>query len=119
MLPPVTYYSEHIDMWSFSPKSEFLETAESIDVYSDQWELHLLRLPLSSGVVGDLQLAADGRRTQEAKWFSSRLLQACEAWGAFDAPSAVLVARYVYAGSQTDEEIQESFQATPPWLPDG
>ena len=114
--PPVVFFLEYFDLWSFSPPLLHLENHGLIDVVGNQYELYLLELPLTEAAAEELIRVRDHGQYAESRFFATVTLHAAEEWNALVDRSVLIFLRKVVAGSVEDEEIVASLMIIPEWV---
>jgi len=90
--PPVLFFAEYVDLWSFCPPARQIDNDSLIQIVADRYELFCLPLPVTTELAGYLkQLRSKGQ------WFEDRLfakftIEAIAAWRKM-ADKAVVVLR--------------------------
>jgi hypothetical protein len=124
-VPPVVYFSEHVDMWLIGGYlGGFLPAGgDPCFVCGDCFELACYSLD-DDGCLEELleeSLRPKPTRTNppEYHWYHSRLLEAVRAWRPLVGDELLIVLRQVLGGTVTDEEVRQSLLRTPEWVSPG
>lgn len=114
--PPVIFFLEYIDLWSFSPPVLHLENHGLIEVVGNQYELYFLELPLTEAAAVELVHVRDHGQYNESRFFATVTLHAAEEWSALVDRAVLIFLRNVVAGSVEDKEITASLKIIPEWV---
>lgn len=116
--PPVVFFIEYVDMWSFCPSQRFLGLNSQHglrQMMGHRYELSAMRLPLPPFSRQTLeQVLVDGQ-FDEDHLFADLTLRAADAWQGLVDAGALIFLRRVIRGSVDDEEIIESAMNLPEW----
>lgn len=124
-IPPVIYFSEHVDLWSMGDVFDRWLTvegeAQSIHLHADRFELWCYPLPDDGSLAKRLQASTrlkriQNRHPQEERWFTMDLLEATLAWDGMTETAVLVVLREVLGGLVEDSELEESFGTIPEWI---
>lgn len=118
-LPPVLFFSEHLDMWSMGDivdrRLKASDTGELVQFYTGS--CHLACFSLSE--VTDVNTQFNGIEpdaAQEERWFFQTLANAIEAWQGFYDRAVIVVIRQITGGTVTDDEVLSLRESVPEWL---
>ena len=114
--PPVVFFSEFADLWSFCPPQRFLGHHQSLQVYADRYELFCLPLPLASDGMTELSALVDNGQWDEDRYFASNVLSAINAWEKLVDDAVIVLLRRVIGGAVEDHEIEATLRSVPDWL---
>jgi hypothetical protein len=114
--PPVLFFAEYVDMWSFAPPRVHIGNDQLIQVVADRYEVFCLQLPAATELVSQLR-----RLRREGQWFEDRLfgkvtIEAMAAWRKLIDMSAIVFLREILGGSIEDHEVEQSLEQPPEWF---
>jgi hypothetical protein len=114
--PPVLFFAEFVDLWSFCPPFRWLSESGIIQMVADSYELFCLSLPLSKEADETLRRISVEGQHDEDRWFGKFTLEAASAWEGFADTAVIAFLRRVTGGSATDDEIRASMEMVPEWI---
>jgi hypothetical protein len=114
--PPILFYTEYVDLWSFSPADRFLGKEGLLYMLGWRFELYCLPLPIGEHAFAELKKLRSKGQHQEDRLFGSLTLSAIEAWQTMIERAALVFVREVVAGSIDDAEVTASQTGLPSWF---
>ena len=116
--PPVLFYSEYNDYWSFCPPTRFIgEDDETLlCVFGNRYEGFCAVLPLKSIVAANLEQVQESGQWAEDRIFARLTLHAARDWDELVEGGVLVFVRQVLRGAIDDCEIVESLKAVPDWM---
>jgi hypothetical protein len=124
-VPPVIYFTEHIDMWSMGDffRGCLPAGSHTFLAFGDRFELACYTLPddgsLAESLKKSLKREQARKNPAEENWFHVRLSEAVRAWVPLVTDSVIVILREVLDATVTDIEIQQSLLRMPPWIGPG
>jgi hypothetical protein len=123
-VPPVVYFSEHVDTWLMGDFWNLLPAGgDPCFVCGNKFQLACYSLAdedaLQKVLEESLRPKTSRKQPQEYHWFRARLLEAVRAWRPLVEGGLLVILREVLGGTATDEEVQQSLLRTPPWISPG
>lgn len=114
--PPVVFFAEYIDSWSYCPPDRYLRDHGLIQIMADRYELFCAELPLSDSAAADLRRMRTEGQYEEDRFFGTVTLEAASAWGALVDTAVLVFLRHVVGSSVTDDELSDSLKTIPTWM---
>ena len=116
--PPVVFFAEYVDLWSYSPPDRYFGEHGLIQVLSNRYELYCIQLPLSASAQTEIHNVRVNGQWSEDRLFGIMIEEAVAAWNELvkDDPAVLVFIRRITAGAAEDHEITASLAGTPPWL---
>ena len=114
--PPVVFFAEYVDLWSFCPPFRFLAKHGLIQMMADRHELFCIDLPFSKDLTRQLEQLRTHGQWDEDRFFGMVTLEAASAWNKLVDTAVLIFVRQVVAGSATDEEVSASLETVPDWI---
>jgi hypothetical protein len=117
--PPVIHFIEWIDRWSMFPDFERWLTPPDgpvpIKLVANRYVVYAYVLPDSSRLKSYLKTAGK-QQFPESDWYVRRLGEAVAAWERLIDKAVLVVLRWPFEGSWSDDEIRDSLSGVPDWL---
>lgn len=117
--PPVVFYVEYVDLWSFCPPVRFLREHGLLEMFGDRYELLCFPLPFNSDVAEKLTKARNQGQWDEDRLFATLTLLAAESWNRLVDNAVLVFLRLVVSGTIEDQEIRNSLAVLPEWMESG
>jgi len=114
--PPVLFFVEYVDLWSFSPPERHIGNDSMIQVVANTYELYCLPLPVDEAISKSLRRLSAKGQWDEDKLFGMLAGAAVSAWNKVVDKAVVVFLRETYRGSVEDWEVKESLLSVPSWL---
>lgn len=114
--PPILFYAEYVDLWSFSPAERFFGETSLLFMMAWRFELYCLPLPIGDDALAKLKHLRSNGQHQEDRLFGALTIAAIEAWQNMIERAALVFVREVVAASIDDEEITASQTGLPSWF---
>jgi hypothetical protein len=116
---PVVHFVEWIDSWSMFPDFEHWLTPPDgpvpIRLVANRYHVYGIVLPDGGRLKAHLK-GAGKQQYPESDWYVRRLREAVAAWEKLVDKAILVVLRWPFDGSRTDEEIRDSLSEVPDWL---
>lgn len=121
LAPPVLFYAEYNDYWSFCPPCRFIGEGDGdlLCVYANRYEGFCATLPLKDKVVENLERVSSDGQHNEDRIFAWLTLHAARDWAALESGGALVFLREVLRECFDDREVSKSLAAAPDWMSDG
>ena len=113
--PPVLFFAEYVDLWSFCPPDRHIGNEALIQIASERYELFCLPLPADADLVRYLRQLRKKGQYHEDRLFGKFTIEAFAAWGRMIDKAVVVFLREVLGGSTEDGEIERSLAVVPEW----
>jgi hypothetical protein len=117
--PPIIFFAEYVDLWSFCPPARFLEDHGLIGVLADRYELFCLPLPLTSTATTELERLKTSGQWDEDRLFAGLTLDAADSWNKLVDQAVLVFLRLAVSGAVEDQEVLDSLTGLPDWMKGG
>lgn len=115
-VPPVVYYSSHVDLWSsFGELFHFIPLAPPVVAY-DAREFWSYRLPDRGQLLRRVRQAKTREPSQECIWLANALELAATAYRKLWRERLVIIERRSLGASPSDQELLDTAATRPGWL---
>ncbi|HEX2474821.1 MAG TPA: hypothetical protein VHK01_08750 [Lacipirellulaceae bacterium] len=118
LLPPVLFYAEYVDLWSYCPPARFIGELddEMLCIVADRYEGFCTKLPLKPNVLRSLKKTRS--QWPEDQMFSWLTLHGAQEWNGLVEGGSLVFLRQIIRGSVEDHEVVESLRIVPDWMID-
>ena len=114
--PPVVFFAEYVDSWSFCPPMLHIGEDALIQMVADRYELFCLQLPVDAELSRHLKQLRKKGQWPEDRLFGKLSIAVINAWRKVIDAGVVVYLREVLGASTLDEEVEDSLAEVPVWF---